>query len=43
MANILAVDDEEGILEIIKAALSREGHNVTTVSDFSTGNVQIMI
>ncbi|MBP2031835.1 DNA-binding response OmpR family regulator [Clostridium algifaecis] len=40
MANVLAVDDEEGILEIIKAALSREGHSVTTVSDFSTFPVE---
>lgn len=35
MANILAVDDEIDILEIIKAALSKEGHIVTAVSDFS--------
>lgn len=35
MANILAIDDEEGILELIKTALSREGHNATVVSDFS--------
>ncbi|WP_368487775.1 response regulator transcription factor [Clostridium sp. BJN0013] len=34
MANILAIDDEEGILEVIKVALSREGHRVTTICDF---------
>ena len=33
MANILAVDDEEGILEIIKNALEREGHVVTKISN----------
>lgn len=32
MANILAIDDEEGILKIIKSALKKEGHNVMTVS-----------
>ncbi|MBV4427465.1 response regulator transcription factor [Clostridium tyrobutyricum] len=36
MANILAIDDEEDILDIIKESLSREGHRVTIVSDFST-------
>lgn len=35
MAHILAVDDEEGILMIIKNALEREGHNVTTISNSS--------
>lgn len=40
MAKILAIDDEEGILEIIKAALSREGHEVTDVSDFSNFTVE---
>lgn len=35
MANILAIDDEKGILELIKTTLSREGHNVTAVSNFS--------
>lgn len=40
MANILAIDDEEGILELIKAALSKEGHNVTTISKFSTFSVE---
>ncbi|ERI94117.1 subtilin biosynthesis regulatory protein SpaR [Clostridiales bacterium oral taxon 876 str. F0540] len=35
MANILAIDDEIGILELIKAALSKEGHYVTIVSRFS--------
>lgn len=40
MANILAIDDEEGILELIKAALSREGHQVTAVSNFSTFPVE---
>lgn len=32
MAYILAIDDEEGILSIIKSALEKEGHNVNTVS-----------
>ncbi|WP_411681528.1 response regulator transcription factor [Clostridium thailandense] len=40
MANILAIDDEEGILELIKAALSKEGHNVTTIHKFSTFPVE---
>lgn len=35
MADILAVDDEEDILQIIKVALSKEGYRVTAVSDFS--------
>lgn len=33
MANILAIDDEEGILKIIKSALEKEGHSVATVTD----------
>lgn len=33
MANILAIDDEEGILKIIKSALEKEGHTVATVID----------
>lgn len=33
MADILAIDDEEGILRIIKTALERENHHVTVVSD----------
>lgn len=33
MASILAIDDEEGILKIIKSALEKEGHNVVTVLD----------
>lgn len=33
MAHILAIDDEEGILKIIKSALEKEGHNVMTVSN----------
>lgn len=33
MADILAIDDEEGILRIIKSALEKEGHNVKIVSD----------
>ncbi len=33
MANILAVDDEERILEIIRNALEREGHTITKVSN----------
>lgn len=40
MANILAIDDEQGILELIKTALSREGHQVTAVSKFSTFPVE---
>ncbi|MBV7276253.1 response regulator transcription factor [Clostridium sp. PL3] len=40
MANILAIDDEKGILELIKAALSKEGHNVTTINKFSTFPVE---
>ena len=33
MANILAIDDEAGILELIKSALLSQGHQVTTVID----------
>ena len=33
MAKILAIDDEEGILYIIKSALEKEGHEVTAVSN----------
>lgn len=33
MAYILAIDDEEGILSIIKNALAKEGHIVTTISN----------
>ncbi|ENQ3077285.1 response regulator transcription factor [Bacillus cereus] len=33
MAKILAIDDEEGILYIIKSALEKEGHEVTAVRD----------
>jgi DNA-binding response OmpR family regulator len=33
MAHILAIDDEEGILKIIKSALEKEGHNVVTVTN----------
>lgn len=33
MAYILAIDDEEGILTIVKSALEKEGHTVTTVSN----------
>lgn len=40
MANILAIDDEEGILELIKTALSREGHNVTTISSILKFNIE---
>ncbi len=36
MANILAIDDEQGILDIIKTALSREGHLITTIKNVST-------
>lgn len=40
MANILAIDDEQGILELIKTALSREGHQITKVSNFSSFPVE---
>lgn len=33
MANILAIDDEKGILDIIRSALEKEGHKVFTVSN----------
>ena len=33
MKKILAVDDREPILEVIKAALEMEGYNVTTLTD----------
>ena len=33
MARILAIDDEDGILYIIKSALEKEGHEVTAVSN----------
>lgn len=33
MAYILAIDDEQGILKVIKGALEREGNNVTIVSN----------
>ncbi|WP_244833462.1 response regulator transcription factor [Clostridium sp. BJN0001] len=33
MSNILAVDDDEAILKIIKKSLSKEGHTVDTVSN----------
>jgi DNA-binding response OmpR family regulator len=33
MADILAIDDEEGILSILKSALEKEGHKVVTVSN----------
>ena len=32
-AKILAVDDEEGILRLLKRALERDGAEVDTVSD----------
>ena len=32
-ARILAVDDEEGILRLLKRALERDGNVVDTVSD----------
>ena len=32
-ARILAVDDEEGILRLLKRALERDGYQVDTVSD----------
>ncbi len=32
-ANVLFVDDEEGFLELYRAAFSREGYDVTTASD----------
>lgn len=36
MAKILAVDDEEGILILIKKILNKDGHHVTLVSDETT-------
>ena len=33
MADILAIDDEEGILSIIKSALEKNGHKVNTISN----------
>lgn len=33
MAHILAIDDEEGILKILKSSLEKENHNVMTVSN----------
>lgn len=33
MSYILTIDDEEGILSIIKSALEREGHNVNAISN----------
>lgn len=35
MANILAVDDEQGILILIQKILNKDGHQVTIVSDAS--------
>ncbi|HCW53760.1 MAG TPA: DNA-binding response regulator, partial [Clostridium sp.] len=36
MTKILAIDDEEKILFIIKTALQKEGYEVTTVSNSDT-------
>ncbi|MDE6845676.1 MAG: response regulator transcription factor [Lachnospiraceae bacterium] len=36
MANILVVDDDTAILTMINRILSKDGHNVTTVSDSMT-------
>ena len=33
MANILVVDDDTAIMTMISRILSKDGHNVTTVSD----------
>ena len=33
MTEILAIDDDRGILEVIRRALSREGYHVTTLDD----------
>jgi len=33
MSRILAVDDDEGILQVIRKALTREGHEVSLLSD----------
>ena len=33
MANIIAIDDEPGILELLKTALNRDGHFVTGISN----------
>ena len=33
MTDILAIDDEEGILSIIKSALEKNGHKVNTISN----------
>lgn len=33
MSDILAIDDEEGILSIIKSALEKNGHKVNTISN----------
>lgn len=33
MARILAVDDEKGILNLVKRVLEKDGHQVKTLSD----------
>lgn len=33
MARILAVDDEKGILNLVKRVLEKDGHQVRTLSD----------
>lgn len=33
MASILAVDDEPGILDMIKSILMKDGHHITCVTD----------
>ncbi len=35
MANILAIDDEQAILQVIKRSLEKEGHRVTVCDDVS--------
>lgn len=42
MANILVVDDDTAILTLISRILSKDGHNVTTVSDStSVGGIMV--
>jgi DNA-binding response OmpR family regulator len=41
MARILVVDDEPHILEVVRAYLTREGHQVTTASDGDTALEQV--
>lgn len=50
MSTILVIDDEKGILQLIRLALTRFGHNVETAADgqegirkFDDGNFDIVI